>query len=827
MVTDMSDSYFPPLLLLPDPFVLGLGSSKLAKDEHPPVFKLRVGNKSTWTRDPRRCDWHFTLYSIPGEEQMPRLTMASLEDLPEFKQPTVNWVALDWDTPDHEPWEDEDQMFEAFEALQELDVFETAGFYYTRAGFRLVWPLEESLPVSLATSFLSQLVDHVIQESPSGLADGWDEGCTDWTRLFRMPRTLRDGVFQDFPLDFDAMEYLNWEPPEPLEADHRRARRELDYEANHPDLVDLPRVEPEEWEPLAEYDWCERAKASEPLADEGERNETMVSAIGVILGKYGSTDPTLPFRLLAPSIEALDDYELTLDYLWDRCVHFAELNAGQQTLRDRVGADRWGDRPSNESRYLDLMEEAADVIGVPVVDVTEHLVIDVSPSFYVFNEHWLDYDPPTYRGGVLRGLRRSCPSLCPTTTGPRGGNLPHDELMARYSTPAHEVQLVIGQEGNFFDPETGTMYEGCASIRADLEPLYTPEIHQWLGLLGASLKERLYDWLATVMETSVPTCVMYLHGHTGAGKNLLATGVATLWNQVIPTKYENATAAFNEELLKCPVIWADEHVPNFNESGGASVFRQITGSGAMVINRKYRSSATLKGSPRLLITANNANALKIDEQLTSEDLAAIVQRVGYIRSGPEPAQFLESLGGWDTTRAWVDEFLIARHLLWLRENRHVTRRGRYLVSGWPSDLTRDLTTHAGLNGLSLIALIHYILEGAKDPMMPVGNGQVLPHTRTLMRRWQHFTGQKQPPNEQELAMALKTLSTGKERRHIKGKYVRLWRLDVDRVYLTAQKYNIAGRDELAEVINRTQAELEPVPDEKEAKRQNIFERENF
>jgi hypothetical protein len=235
----------------------------------------------------------------------------------------------------------------------------------------------------------------------------------------------------------------------------------------------------------------------------------------------------------------------------------------------------------------------------------------------------------------------------------------------------------------------------------------------------------------------------------------------------------------------------------------------LVGTSSFTINRKYRDPATLLGCPRLLITANNSDALRIREDLTPEDLTAIIRRVGYIQSDKRAADFLVSIGGRTTTEQWVAGDGIAKHVRWLQENRQVKPGPRYLVEGWNSDLSLDLITFAGFNGLVLTAIVYYLTDPniPFDPRMPVGNGKVLVNARALLAKWKLLLGpDNKPPEDWKLANAFRSIANQQTRFRIDEgkttKHIRCWDVNVDSLLRLADKHNIVDRSTLTEIINR-------------------------
>lgn len=78
-------------------------------------------------------------------------------------------------------------------------------WYRTRGGYRLLWALKDPLEPS-AFEALHTRLRHAL--SAKGIT-GVDDKCRDWTRCYRLPRVVRDGVFQQYPMYLSGLGPLN------------------------------------------------------------------------------------------------------------------------------------------------------------------------------------------------------------------------------------------------------------------------------------------------------------------------------------------------------------------------------------------------------------------------------------------------------------------------------------------------------------------------------------------------------------------------------------------------------------------------------------------
>ena len=141
-------------------------------------------------------DAHATQYYIPNYDGPSyRLNKGAFRALyGTDMEPLLPVLMADVDNAGHEPWEDIEEGAEYV-----ADVAEDAGasgWYLTRAGYRLIYILEEAIRASDARCYIRGLIRYL---RASGVPA---DGLYDLQRLFRMPRVIRDDRQQIYPLGF-------------------------------------------------------------------------------------------------------------------------------------------------------------------------------------------------------------------------------------------------------------------------------------------------------------------------------------------------------------------------------------------------------------------------------------------------------------------------------------------------------------------------------------------------------------------------------------------------------------------------------------------------
>jgi hypothetical protein len=154
--------------------------------------------------------------------------------------------------------------------------------------------------------------------------------------------------------------------------------------------------------------------------------------------------------------------------------------------------------------------------------------------------------------------------------------------------------------------------------------------------------------------------------------------------------FDESVERFNHRLAVTPIIWLDE--------GGKAVntarFRSLIGNSLHKIERKGMDPETLEGCLRLVVTANNDDALPMDDVRTIQDVQAVVERVRYIAvpSGEGgAAEYLERGGGKEgMTKFWVTDEdggpgALCRHIAWLGQQPPALAPGtRFKLHGEPT-----------------------------------------------------------------------------------------------------------------------------------------------
>jgi hypothetical protein len=799
-------------------------------------------------------DAHVTAYRIEGDDRCPRINKTGYQFIADAGHRVVaDYIFVDVDNPNHAPWDSEQQIEAALHKVRATVLGSNAGFYATRHGYRLFWRLGATLDVRFFESLATQLVRALSAEGIDA-----DAACTDWTRLFRLPHATPEGLSRPIRLPAYLEHGVLAFNPTLSESRMPTLLEGVGHDwSSAPPSVTPPSACPDVVALLAtDKVLHDRASKGKPLAEPGNRINTIKRAVGIITKKMQDPTPEAVFGALSWSVAADtrgngNGGAPTLDELWSICKSTCakELTERAQTARvvaglgsiarkrERNRALAEGLTPPEEPEEP-LFGQTEEAFGPSasggagstgggsskIIPVERHAVIltKTSGCYYV-----LDEEESNKRGSYLyRGPfdATSLPAMlekyAPAVTDggikirtDKGKLHAVNEILTRFGHEADSIISVIGKRGIEFDLATNTLIEGVGALREDLVPTYDPEIAMWLAIFGGKHVDQLLDWLATFTELGAPTCGLYLHSAGGTGKGLFTSGLSRLWGTA-PTMYANIIETHNDAIAKCPLVWADEEIPASKHGKTPSaVFRTLVGNSDFNLRRMYSPASTIRGCLRFVLTANNINALKINEDLSIDDLNAITERIGYIQIPDAARDYLRKIGGRQKTQAWVDGDGIAKHVLWLRANRQVARGERFLVEGWQSDLTKSLKASAGRASNVVEVIAHAVAQkvakigssaSAWDttfPQFDVGNRYVYCTISGIYDAWETVLGAKaEAAKKASISRALSQLAATQDLVRIERKVgfktekMKMWAIRPEAVLDIIEKYQLGDTD---------------------------------
>lgn len=380
-------------------------------------------------------------------------------------------------------------------------------------------------------------------------------------------------------------------------------------------------------------------------------------------------------------------------------------------------------------------------------------------------------------------LERHWPKL--VTTKPAGkSERPMDlpELFERYGARADRlIYSYIGEGSRYiYGPEHGGELHLRVAFDAPPTAVRHEDVLEWLEI---AFNERVLDWLATLPLVDRPTAVLILLGVAGIGKSMLALGAARYFGRGIADYDDVFKGRFNGALLRSPVVHCDEMTEVDARSGG---FRKLAANTTHAVEEKNRPTATLIGCPRIVVSSNNPDPLKLGrEELTQADEEAIGRRILLVDCNEAAARLLEAHGGRAYTRDWIEypdgrPGKLPETIAWLVQNRKVERGGRFLVAGDAAEWAARVGTRSGLPATILDAMAAWYerdsarkrkLGSSYQPAWPAPflrdanyPESVLAFNTALRERWSAMFKEQRTPTHNAVTEALKRLAPkGRER----------------------------------------------------------------
>jgi len=639
---------------------------------------------------------------------------------------------------------------------------QACAWYTTRAGCRFLFRLSEPLsPEEWEPK--SQGLVKLFREA------GWnaDERCKDWTRLFRLPNVNREGVNQGSePWAYlDIREDLTIDPNGIPSAGPaaKREERLLDVPKLCLDMPDedsatfhFEKIDKNGKMTLTTWgqEVKKRLRGQEyfpalfdhvPLADKGSRDETLfrvVSSIVSLTYDWMGTTPTHVLGLVQHAVKGFTPDSGTPNWrksLWDKILwcwakEKAKIEAKKIELEEKEverqsdmaqiveGMMKWLPDPRLKVNADGTVPpEAIEVVQKHLVCVMntghEHFVLDKTGRYFSM--------PVTSRTVIPHVRKLLGEDIIDTRIQmPSGGvrDMTPTDLTNHYATIIGEISYEAGEEEGGFIREVGTPSARISIVPFSrskaLTPLYNEDVDHWLKICFGHQFPQVCKWIAWALAFEEgPICALSIVGPSGCGKSLFTEGLAETLRVPNKSTFDDLTSAWQYNLAKSPWVFADEGLGTsmFSKSHPSDVFRRIIGKSDNFANRKNLAPVHVSVDLRLVMTANNfgtVRALTSDKELTPEDRSALLVRLMHVDGRQEASDWLQSMGGRNFTRGWISDgrssrYIVARHFLWIYQNRHQYGRDMRLLveGGMDHRVMAQLRMHGGMQDRVIEAVI--------------------------------------------------------------------------------------------------------------------------
>lgn len=341
------------------------------------------------------------------------------------------------------------------------------------------------------------------------------------------------------------------------------------------------------------------------------------------------------------------------------------------------------------------------------------------------------------------------------------------DLIADYGAYAENTEVRLGIERSFFEESTGTLVIAKCTQKITT-PEYSEKVDFWMQKVVSTREELegLRDWMAMCPDLTRPIAMLVMFGASNIGKTSFAEGIARLWSE---SYVEQSTIfePFQDDLWKTPAVYADEEFPKDHKGKVPSArLRGFITARVHSINAKFMKRTETIGYYRLMAGLQTINKLEeLSYKNQRQDINAIMQRLLVIGCRAEAGQYFD-----------YDDFVkhgaIARHALWLRNQRHaeiVESKARFGIRNMPHSeylavALADSNTHATLDWMCQF-LEQRLDEDSSEPPAFVARRELYFRWRGVEEMWDRLLGlrDRTKPDRRRLREALSTISSGETR----------------------------------------------------------------
>jgi hypothetical protein len=319
------------------------------------------------------------------------------------------------------------------------------------------------------------------------------------------------------------------------------------------------------------------------------------------------------------------------------------------------------------------------------------MIVGSRGELYIWDQRASKYEFWNSKDDVWAAIKEFSPDFHAGTKWPERTN---EYCLRNYALRCKEINFHMESYDSRVYPDELRAEISCLK-KTSYKPVYHEDVNTWLTVFGGAKHDKFLDWLASYTRLDRPTCLLYIGGPRGVGKNLLAGALGKIYGGF--ADWEDRASDYQSDMGRHPFIWADEEMEKPRRTNIMSSIRRIIGGFTQRINEKQRPAYGMSAYYRVLVTANNPKLLKSWVNLSVDDIDAVRERIGYFYASPQAKTMLFTLAekqGITVAQLTKEfsEFKIAEHVLWLGKNRQLANDGyqRLLVEGWENEVTDKL-----------------------------------------------------------------------------------------------------------------------------------------
>lgn len=354
---------------------------------------------------------------------------------------------------------------------------------------------------------------------------------------------------------------------------------------------------------------------------------------------------------------------------------------------------------------------------------------------------------------------------------------------------AEDVEYSYHARRTHYDPISRRLV--IVTVEPRVPAVYHAAIDGWISNAFPEHAHQVRQWLAMAPDLARPLVALFIRGEPGAGKSLFARAFAKLWGHESPVDARDALGTFPAQLIRNPLIFADETLPtDYRGDVRSEEIRRLISDRRRDVNRKHKPAIALDGCIRMIAAANNLTALSLKYGSNDDDRRAVIERFRFVE--------MRRVEGLSQYSEQIIETL-AEHAMWLhmqwREGGS-PREGRF---GLPFDSDAHLKImRASGTQSKIVELVHAHLVSPNHGMLVnrPKDQELYVSLHDLWGHWaKHFHNEK-PPSKRELRACLQTLCDGARQIWHAGRNRRMWIFDQDEILSFAREIN--GGDDAEE-----------------------------
>lgn len=691
-------------------------------DRHMILYRLDAdprGEEYAFARVSKRSPFTAQLEQAGGRVRVP--VLAFDHDLPK-----VNGEKRAWSSAD-----EIDAHLDAIQAAVASGALpEPTAFFDTAHGSRIIYVLDEEVSHLDAEAMARGLIAAFAE---AGIE--LDDACGDWTRLFRLPRTVREDTGKRYEPTYvltGGSVLAVAECPRVEVGDAAERFAEIDpYIGEMPDPDEVRELLTKEGKNGRTYesDLVKRARLmlqgrtafdvvfeDKPIV-EGEEgwNNAVTRIVGMTVGMLARQDEATPegiYALLHGAIEQLqyrEDRGAKSENWYETCWSLVcRMWASEEAQIIAEHQEREANAAEAKAQRESIIEEHRkhrpdDVPDDPAEAeqwIRRRMIASDGRRHYVRNGLSTFSYKPVGDSMLIPKIRELRMEEQIPVTEPRGkshGLRSPAHILADHATPIDGIECSACTDVAYIegDADEKVLYIPIHRLNPKVHPRHDERVAEWLKLLGGQQHEQLVEWISHALDVKRAICALNLYGAPGTGKGMFAAGLAECFRGE-KCNDGRVLGKWNLGLVESPVVVCDEAVPNISSNDDESLplpdaFKQRVTGGAMTIRAMHRDPFQARLYPRIVFTANNPRIVEEivgERDLTPEDIRAIELRLLSIEVDDAAQRFLSERGNFDFTAGFVagsvpSRYVIAGHFMYLYENRRpaTSGTGRLLVEG--------------------------------------------------------------------------------------------------------------------------------------------------